>query len=101
MTIKSLTGYQYPEDWYLTFEPCTDNGYGYKLGEYQQLCEDVIVQEMTEVKDGKRQPEMHHNIITARIDSLIDGDADSIEDWIEYLREYIWDINNTLKGEFE
>lgn len=101
MTIKEVTGYQFPEDWYLTFEPCTDNGYGYKLGEYQQLCEDVIVREMQEVKDGKRQPEQHHNIITAKVDSLIDGDADSVDDWIEYLREYIWDINNTLKGEFE
>lgn len=101
MTIKELTGYQFPEDWYQTFEPCSDNGYGYKLGEYQQLCEDVIVQEMTEVKEGKRQPDHHHNIIKFDVDSLIEGDADSVDDWIEYLREYIWDINNQCKGEFD
>lgn len=101
MTIKTAIGYQVPEDWYLTFEPCSDNGYGYKLGEYEQLCEDVIVLEMTEVKEGKRQPEEHHTTIMATVDNLIDGDAESVDDWIEYLREYIWDINNTLKGEFE
>ena len=104
MTIKEVTGYRYPEHWYQTFEPCTDNGYGYKLGEYQQLCEDVIVQEMREVKDGKRQPEEHHNTIMATVDNLIArfyGDAESVDDWIEYLREYIWDINSECKGEFE
>lgn len=101
MRIYDVTGYRFPEDWYQTFEPCSDNGYGYKLGEYEQLCEDVIVQEMREVKEGKRQPELHHNNMMAKIDNLIDGDAESVDDWIEYLREYIWDINSQLKGEFD
>ena len=99
MTIKEVTGYRYPEHWYQTFEPCTDNGYGYKLGEYQQLCEDVIVQEMREVKDGKRQPEEHHNTITAEVDSAFE--TESVDDWIEALKDYIWRINVECKGEFE
>jgi len=96
MTILEATGYQYPEHWYETFEACSDGGYGYKLGEYQQLVEATIVQEMQEVKDGKRQPEAHHNTIMAAVDS-----TESTDEFIEALEDYIWNINAECKGDFE
>jgi len=96
MTIKSLTGYQYPEHWYETFEACSDNGYGYKLGEYQQLVKATIVQEMQEVKDGRRQPEEHHNTIMAAVDS-----TGLTDEFIEALKDYIWEINSECKGDFD
>ena len=46
MTIYDVTGYRYPDAWIYTYEVCADNGYGYKVGEYEQFNLAAVEKEM-------------------------------------------------------
>lgn len=98
MTLLQETGIRCPEDWYFTYEVCADNGYGYKLGEYEQFNNPVIIEEMRAVTRGLRAPEPHHTALKTIIDALVhDGDEG---EWMDYLTEYLEEVNYTCKGEF-
>lgn len=98
MTLFQETGIRCPENWYFTYEVCADNGYGYKLGEYEQFNNPVIVEEMRAVTSGLRVAEPHHTTLKTIIDQLVhDGDE---AEWMDYLTEYLDEVNYTCKGDF-
>jgi len=98
MTLFQETGIRCPENWYFTYEVCADNGYGYKLGEYEQFNNPVIVEEMRAVTSGLRAAEPHHTTLKTIIDQLVhDGDE---AEWMDYLTEYLEEVNYTCKGDF-
>lgn len=100
MTLFQETGIRCPENWYYTYEVCADNGYGYKLGEYEQFNVPVIKAEMAEIIDNKRTPEEHHSALTIIVNNLSDPTA-TTDDWMDTLEEYLNEVNYTCKGDFD
>lgn len=100
MTLFQETGIRCPEDWYFTYEVCSDNGYGYKIGEYEQFNVPVIKTEMAEIIDNKRMPEEHHRLLTAIVNVRSEPTA-TTDDWMYSLEEYLNQVNYVCKGDFD
>lgn len=100
MTLFQETGIRCPEEWYFTYEVCADNGYGYKLGEYEQFNVPVIKAEMAEIIDNKRTPEEHHRLLRTIVNVLSEPTA-TADDWMDTLEEYLNEVNYTCKGDFD
>jgi hypothetical protein len=93
MTVRDVTGYRYPDNWIYVHEVCADNGYGYKLGEYEQLNTDAVRTEMAEVKAGTRTAEPHHKHLQGIGDKIEEDESATPEYWLDNLMDYIAEVN--------
>ncbi len=100
MTLFQETGIRFPEHWYCTYEVCADNGYGYKLGEYEQANIEVIKSEMQEVISNKTSREAHHNAMIEAVNNNFETEPND-EEWIECLVEHLNEVNYVCKGDFD
>ena len=97
MSVYFETGIRFPDNWLYTVEVCADNGYGYKIGEYQQLDLDVVRAEMTEVRNGTRETEAHHKSLIAEGDAIQTREEAEPQWWMDNLIDYLSEINSALE----
>lgn len=100
MTIYDVTGYRYPDAWIYTCEVCADNGYGYKVGEYEQLNVEVVEEEMRAVTSGLRAAESHHTHLKSIGDKIEEDESAMPEWWMDNLMDYIKEVNSECKGDY-
>ena len=98
MTIYDVTGYRYPDAWIYTYEVCADNGYGYKVGEYEQFNLAAVEKEMREIYFGFRPVEQHHYELMMCMNTRTD--TTEVEEWIEVLMDDLKEINSQCKGDY-
>lgn len=97
MSVYHATGIQFPSNWRYTVEVCADNGYGYKIGEYEQLDLDIVRTELTEVRNGTRDPEEHHKELIAEGDLIEKREDAESEWWMDNLIDYLSEVNSSLE----
>mgnify|MGYP003662682353 FL=1 len=97
MTIYDETGFRYPKHWRETFEVCADGGHGAKVGEYEQFIIEKVIKEVRSAKLRTRIMDIHHlNLIKVMMDIT---ETTDIDEWQEYLTEYLNEINSNLQGD--
>lgn len=97
MSLYFETGIRFPDNWICTVEVCADNGYGYKIGEYEQLDLSTVRTEMTEVRNGTREPEAHHKQLIAEGDLIEKRENAESEWWMDNLIDHLSEINSSLE----
>lgn len=97
MSVYFETGIRFPDNWIYTVEVCADNGYGYKIGEYEQLNLDVVRTELTEVRNGTREPLTHHKQLIAEGDLIEKREQAKPEWWMDNLIDHMSEVNSSLE----
>lgn len=94
MTIYDVTGYQYPDNWIVSYEVCDDRGYGAKVGEFENLIASTVEEEMRAVTSGLRAAEPHHTHLKSIGDKIEEDNSALPEHWMENLMDYIKEVND-------
>lgn len=97
MSVYYETGIQFPVNWRYTVEVCADNGYGYKIGEYEQLDLDIVRAELTEVRNGTREPEAHHKQLIVEGDLIEKREDAEPQWWMDNLIDHLSEVNSALE----